>query len=42
MADIMDPLHAGSLTLPNRVVMAPMTRSRALEDEAASPSAALY
>jgi len=29
MADLFDPLTVGSLTLPNRIVMAPLTRARA-------------
>jgi 2,4-dienoyl-CoA reductase-like NADH-dependent reductase (Old Yellow Enzyme family) len=29
MADLFDPLTVGSLTLPNRIVMAPLTRGRA-------------
>ncbi len=32
MPTLFDPLKAGALTLPNRIVMAPLTRSRALPD----------
>ncbi len=42
MPDLFDPLRIGDLELPNRIVMAPMTRSRALPDGTASPSAAAY
>lgn len=42
MVDLSDPIRIGDLELPSRIVMAPMTRSRALPDGAASPSAALY
>ena len=31
MTSLLDPVHLGALSLPNRVVMAPMTRSRAGE-----------
>jgi len=36
------PLSLGQLTLPNRVVMAPMTRSRAVENNAANALMAEY
>lgn len=36
------PLQAGALALPNRVVMAPMTRSRALDDGSVSAMTATY
>src|ERR1039458_5781986 len=32
MPTLFDPLTLGALTLPNRIVMAPLTRSRALPD----------
>jgi 2,4-dienoyl-CoA reductase-like NADH-dependent reductase (Old Yellow Enzyme family) len=32
MPSLFDPLKVGALTLPNRIVMAPLTRSRALPD----------
>ncbi|MFI0410651.1 alkene reductase [Actinomadura sp. 3N508] len=32
MQELFEPLSAGKLELPNRLVMAPMTRSRAVED----------
>src|ERR1700722_12526653 len=32
MPTLFDPLKLGALTLPNRIVMAPLTRSRALPD----------
>lgn len=34
MSTLFSPFTAGSLTLPNRIVMAPMTRSRAVENNA--------
>jgi N-ethylmaleimide reductase len=36
------PYTAGDLTLPNRIVLAPMTRSRALEGNVPNPLAAIY
>jgi 2,4-dienoyl-CoA reductase-like NADH-dependent reductase (Old Yellow Enzyme family) len=33
MPTLFDPLRAGALSLPNRIVMAPLTRSRATPDE---------
>jgi len=40
---LLTPLSIGDLTLPSRVVMAPMTRARATNDELApTPSHALY
>ena len=36
MPGLFDPLRLGSLDLPNRIVMAPMTRSRA--DDAGVPT----
>ena len=32
MTDLFTPLEVGSLTLPNRIIMAPLTRGRATED----------
>ena len=40
--NLFSPLDLGSLTLKNRVVMAPMTRSRASTDGVPSPMAAEY
>ncbi|MFJ9434409.1 alkene reductase [Streptomyces sp. NPDC101490] len=42
MAGLFDPLTAGKLRLSNRLVMAPMTRSRADTRGTVSPSAAEY
>ncbi|MFE3073098.1 alkene reductase [Streptomyces sp. NPDC059247] len=42
MAELFDPLTAGKLELPNRLVMAPMTRSRADGKGVVSPLAAEY
>lgn len=42
MATLFDPLQIGGLALPSRIVMAPMTRSRALLDGTPSSSAPLY
>lgn len=42
MPDLLSPVGLGDLTLPNRVVMAPMTRSRAVGEGVASASAAIY
>lgn len=39
---LLQPLSLGSLTLPNRVVMAPLTRNRAGEGNVPGPLAALY
>ena len=33
MPNLFDTLKAGALTLPNRILMAPLTRSRATPDE---------
>ncbi len=41
-ADLFSPLALGPLSLPNRIVMAPMTRSRAGEDDAPTDLAAAY
>ena len=37
MPTLFEPAAAGALQLPNRIVMAPMTRSRAVEDNAPNP-----
>lgn len=42
MPDLLSPVELGAFELPNRVVMAPMTRSRATEHGLPSPSAAIY
>jgi N-ethylmaleimide reductase len=42
LAQLFDPLQLDDMVLPNRFVMAPMTRSRASVDGIASPSAAIY
>ncbi|WP_017573192.1 alkene reductase [Nocardiopsis halotolerans] len=42
MTSLFHPHQIGSLTLPNRVVMAPMTRVRAAEGGLATPSMATY
>ncbi|WP_194822904.1 alkene reductase [Micromonospora sp. S-DT3-3-22] len=42
MATLFDPHPLGELVLPNRVVMAPMTRVRATPDGLATPSMATY
>ncbi|MEU7838029.1 alkene reductase [Nonomuraea sp. NPDC049129] len=42
MPSLFDPFHLGGLSLPNRVVMAPMTRSRATADGLATESVATY
>ena len=39
---LFSPLSLGDLTLPNRVVMAPMTRSRATDDHVVQPMTATY
>jgi len=41
MTDLFSPLNIGSLTLPNRIVMAPMTRNRA-PDTVATDLMAIY
>jgi len=33
MTDLFSPIQVGSLTLPNRIIMAPMTRNRAPETQ---------
>ncbi|MFI0980460.1 alkene reductase [Streptomyces sp. NPDC021093] len=42
MSDLFQPYRLGELTLPNRVVMAPMTRVRAAEGGLATPSMATH
>ncbi len=42
MTTLFDRYQLGPLTLPNRVVMAPMTRARATADGLATPSMATY
>lgn len=42
MKTMFDPIHVGGYTLKNRVVMAPMTRSRALPDGTPGDLAPLY
>jgi N-ethylmaleimide reductase len=42
VTSLFDRYHLGALTLPNRVVMAPMTRVRATADGRATPSMATY
>lgn len=42
MPDLFTPLHIGAMTLPNRIVMAPMTRGRAAVDGVPSPEMADY
>ncbi|MFM2044818.1 MAG: morphinone reductase [Pseudomonadota bacterium] len=39
---LFSPVQAGAITLPNRVVMAPLTRSRAIEGNVPTPLAATY
>jgi hypothetical protein len=40
--DLFTPIEVGPLTLPNRVVMAPLTRSRAGPGNVPTPLSALY
>lgn len=42
MTSLFDRHHLGPLTLPNRIVMAPMTRARGTADGLATPSMATY
>lgn len=42
MTTLFDPIDLGALHLANRIVMAPLTRSRALEGEVPNPLAAEY
>ena len=39
---ILTSVRVGDLTLPNRIVMAPMTRSRATADAVPTPDVAVY
>jgi N-ethylmaleimide reductase len=41
-ADLFSPFHLGSLNVPNRIVMAPMTRNRAGAGNAPGPHATTY
>ncbi|MFP3874304.1 MAG: alkene reductase [Thiohalophilus sp.] len=41
-ANLFDPTKIGDLTLANRMVMAPMTRNRAVEDNVPNPLAVTY
>src|ERR1700753_2888991 len=42
MTDLFSPFRLGPLELPNRIVMAPMTRNRAGADNVPGPLAATY
>ena len=43
MPSLFDPIKVGALTLPNRIMMAPLTRTRALEgSRVPTPLAAEY
>lgn len=42
MTSLFDPLTAGDLRLPNRIVMAPMTRARATREHVPTPRMATY
>jgi len=42
MPSLFDPLKLGALVLPNRIVLAPMTRSRALANGVINESAVNY
>jgi N-ethylmaleimide reductase len=42
MSDLFQPMQLGELTLPNRIAMAPLTRSRAAPGEVPGPLAAEY
>ncbi|MFL1432800.1 alkene reductase, partial [Nocardiopsis sp. frass1] len=42
MTSLLQPYRLGDLSLPNRVVMAPMSRVRATADGLATPSMAAY
>ncbi|HVY57637.1 MAG TPA: alkene reductase, partial [Xanthobacteraceae bacterium] len=41
-ADLFSPYRLGELELPNRIVMSPMTRSRAVEGNVPNPMAPAY
>ena len=42
MAALFDPLQLGAITLPNRFVMAPLTRARSNRDGVPNDLMALY
>ncbi len=42
MTTLFDPLRVGNMELDNRIIMAPMTRSRADDEGTQSPFAAEY
>ena len=42
MPSLFDPLRLGDITLPNRIVMAPLTRSRSGETRTPRPLVAEY
>ena len=42
LTDLFQPYTLGSLTLANRIVMAPLTRSRALAGDVPGPLAVTY
>lgn len=42
MADLFSPVDLGALALPNRIVMAPLTRNRAVAGDVPSPLAPTY
>ena len=37
MSTLFDPIQIGALKLPNRIIMAPLTRMRAFDDRAPGP-----
>ena len=37
MTTLFDPIRVGDLTLPNRIIMAPLTRSRAGDSRIPNP-----
>ena len=42
MPSLFEPIQLGALTLPNRIIMAPLTRSRATEDRVPTSSMVQY
>ena len=42
MPNLFDPIQIGDLTLPNRIVMAPLTRSRATDSRIPNALMAVY
>ncbi|MDT9702835.1 alkene reductase, partial [Streptomyces sp. P17] len=42
MSSLFDTFKLGPLTLPNRVVMAPLTRNRAIAEQVPNPLAVEY